>query len=167
MTGGALSGLTGVMRSHISAIIFVFLTTTSKKYTAEEPQEVKYAIGDYLSDLIYTLESSGFQTDSTNIRWEDMMISVCLDYLGRINNNLISNIIKYADPSQPVRLWINYTNANAEVHISNSIRQDIDPSSKTGIGLKNVEMMMNRMHGMLRYNKSAKTYETILEFPGL
>ena len=142
-----------------------FLTSTTEEITLEEPCEAEYAIGEYLSEIVYLLEHAGFTVDAGSLSWKPAKVSLYSEYIGRINNNLYSNIVKYADPQAVVKLWIEYRDREISLHISNTVHPDPAVTSKTGIGLKNVTEMMKQMGGRVEIQNDAKTYDIALIFP--
>ncbi|MCM1189123.1 MAG: HAMP domain-containing histidine kinase [bacterium] len=142
-----------------------FLTSTTEEVRLEEPCEAGYAVGEYLSELVYLLENAGFKVDTGILRWEPVKVSLYSEYIGRINNNLYSNIVKYADPQTAVKIWIEYRDREISLHLSNAVNPDPAVTSKTGIGLKNVTEMMKRMGGRTEVESDAEWYDIALIFP--
>ncbi len=142
-----------------------FLTSTTGEIKLEEPCEAEYAIGEYLSEIVYLLENAGFAVDADDLRWEPVKVSLYSEYIGRINNNLYSNIVKYAEPQTAVKIWIEYRDREISLHISNAVNPDPTITSKTGIGLKNVKEMMKQMGGKVEVQNDAKRYDIALTFP--
>ena len=70
----------------------------------EEPENVEYALGEYLSELCGLLEMDGYHVSIEKLHWEPVQIQICTDFAGRIIDNLVSNIKKYAHPDLPVFL---------------------------------------------------------------
>ncbi len=142
-----------------------FLTSTAEGIKLEEPCEAEYAIGEYLSEMVYLLEHAGFQADIGDLCWKPFKVSLYSEYIGRINNNLYSNIVKYAEPQTTVKIWIEYRDREISLHISNAVNPDPAITSKTGIGLKNVAEMMEQMGGRAEVQNDAKKYDIALIFP--
>lgn len=62
-------------------------------------------------------------------------------------NNLISNIEKYAAKDKPIELEVLYTDTYVELGFRNKIIKPNPYVKGTGIGLKNIELMMEQMKG--------------------
>lgn len=58
---------------------------------------------DMLSGAVEYLEQQGFATD-VSMEWYDGELSVYSEDLDRIMNNIVSNIVKYADRDEPVKI---------------------------------------------------------------
>ncbi|MCD8016066.1 MAG: HAMP domain-containing histidine kinase [Lachnospiraceae bacterium] len=164
-----------------------FLIDSQKEAKLEEPEEAISAFGDYLSELCGLLISKGFTVNTDSLDWRPALVCVSTDYVGRIMNNIISNIEKYADKSQEIRLELLYEHKNGiavaesapglseekseadyiELSFTNGIAVPNQYVEGTGIGVKNISMMMNQMHGFVRTEISEEQYCIALFFPVL
>jgi signal transduction histidine kinase len=93
------------------------------------------------------------------------MVRINTDFFGRIMNNLTSNIEKYADKQAPVNIKIEYTDDNIELDFLNKIITPNPYVKGTGIGLKNIELMMKQMQGSSKVVITEDTYNIKLVFP--
>ena len=132
----------------------------------DEPMEAEYAIGDYLSEMCMELEEAGMSVNIDNLLWEKAKVIVSGRFMGRIFSNLTSNIVKYADSSKPVYMETIYSKQNVAIQISNYVAEDKKLLSSAGIGLKNIEMMMQRMNGKFVYDSNDENgiFIVMLEF---
>lgn len=162
-----------------------FLIDSQKEVKLEEPEEAISAFGDYLSELCGLLISKGFTVNIDSLDWQPAFVCVNTDYIGRIMNNIISNIEKYADKSQEIRLELLYEYKNGiaaaenvqeqseekseadyiEMSFTNGIAVPNQYVEGTGIGVKNISMMMNQMQGFARTEISEEQYCIALFFP--
>lgn len=71
--------------------------------------------------------------------------------LSRIFSNLTNNICKYADIDEQVVMETVYSKNIFEICISNTVCKEKSLLESTGLGLKNVELLMRRMHGRAIY----------------
>ncbi len=69
-----------------------FLVTSHENPELEGPDEVDSVFGDYLSEMCSLLECDGFSVNSIGIEWRPAYVLVNMDYIGRIFNNIISNV---------------------------------------------------------------------------
>lgn len=118
-----------------------------QKKTQEEPETVQSIFEDYLSEFCVFLQYNGFCIETERIKWKSVMVCINSDYLGRIMNNLISNIEKYAAKDKPIELEVLYTDTYVELGFRNKIIKPNPYVKGTGIGLKNIELMMEQMKG--------------------
>ncbi len=142
-----------------------FLISSAHTMHLEAAEDAEYALGEYLSELCFLLESEGFAVDISHLTWQHVHIRLCLDYAGRIIDNLLSNIRKYADPSCPIALLSAYTDDAIEITVSNRILRPNRFVPGTGIGLQNIQMMMAQMGGTSHTEIGEEDYQITLHFP--
>ena len=122
-------------------------------------------LGDYLSELCALLDCEGFCVSMQMPEWKPVLIQVNTDYLGRIFNNIFSNLEKYADREQEVVIWIVYERDRAGIVIQNGMAQSGPFAEGTGIGVKNICLMMEQMGGSAQAGMREKEYRMTLYFP--
>ena len=108
---------------------------------------IEHSLGDYLSELYALLEYENFIVNADNLIFIDKKIKISSDFLARINNNIFSNIIKYADKSEPVYLYSKYEDMEYKVFISNTISNNVFKIKGSKIGVNNIKFMMQHMDG--------------------
>ncbi len=77
------------------------------------------------------------------------MLRIDTTYLGRVVDNLFSNIRKYADPKYPVRITAECTDRKLVICFENRINPDQEQVESNGIGLKTCVRIMEQMGGSL------------------
>ena len=132
---------------NLSNQLFDFFLINSGEKDQFEVATVEYAFTDHLSELCNYLGSQGFTVEATDLTWPHQNVSISFDYIGRIMNNIQSNIIKYADITKPVHLNTKSDGKCFYISIQNSVSDHTDDSSSNGIGLKNINSMMKKMGG--------------------
>ena len=142
-----------------------FLINSENPMKLEEPENVEYALGEYLSELCGLLEMDGYHVSIEKLYWEPVQIQICTDFAGRIIDNLVSNIKKYAHPDLPVFLISEYTKTSACITIQNTIAVPDQFVHGTGIGVKNIHAMMHQMNGLCQVNIESDSYSITLKFP--
>lgn len=148
---------------NLSDQLFEFFLISKESETRHEPpQKIESVLTDYLSELSMILSKQGFQAE-TKLEWQEAAISVRHDFLGRIMDNITSNLLKYADPSKKIIISTVSYNDLAGVKFSNFISPERKPADSTGIGVTNIQLMMNNM-GECRINETKFIYETELLF---
>ena len=75
-----------------------------EKIELNPPANVEYALGEYLSEFCAFVEAEGYQVIVKNMEWGEAKVQVYHRYIGRIMDNLVSNIKKYADKEYPIIL---------------------------------------------------------------
>ncbi len=142
-----------------------FLVNASNETELDPAEDISSVLGDYLSELCAFLECEGFLTDTEELVWKPVQIRVYTDYLGRIVNNIISNIQKYGDIRTRVEIRLLYVPGQVGVCVKNRIAAADTSGSGTGLGVKNICAMMEKMKGRMEINTDGDTYEMILWFP--
>lgn len=142
-----------------------FLIDSGKEAVLEPPEEISSAVGDYLSELCAMLTCGGFVVDAGELEWKPVFVQVNTDYLGRIMNNIFSNIEKYGDKGQDVKIWMDYGQDRVGIAISNRMAMPGRYVEGTGIGVKNVSSMMEQMGGVAEEGMLGDWYRITLYFP--
>jgi signal transduction histidine kinase len=144
-----------------------FLVSGKKETELDPPQEIRYVLEDTLSELVFYLESQGYRIEC-GTEWPKGKIAVSMDYISRIFNNISSNILKYADPAQPVSIRYGVQNKRLELTFENKIRKMSDDSAEvesTKIGLSNIRLMMQKMNGDSASGEDGNHFRIALYFP--
>lgn len=153
------------LRSVSDQLFEYFLVSTEADMKLEEPETVQSAFGDYLSEFCAFLQCNGLRVDAEEIIWKPVRICIDPDFIGRIMNNLISNIEKYAAKDKAVNLKLLYNRQYIELSFQNKIMIPSTYIKGTGIGLKNIELMMKQMNGFSAVDITEDTYCIKLCFP--
>ncbi len=126
---------------------------------------LRAALYDMLSEAASYLEQQGFRLEMEAV-WEERYIRIDPDYLGRIFDNLTSNIVKYADRESPVAIRSVYVGSMAGVSFENRKAQQTGREESTGIGLRNVAGMMHKMKGVCKISQTKDSFRIVLLFSG-
>ena len=140
---------------------------------AERPESLW---NDILSMFVEDLTDHDFETDCS-INWPSGKMSIDVDAVNRILDNISSNIFKYADRESSISLTVSEAQLpdltasavqNEKTYfllkISNRLRKGNYTVESTGQGLKNISEMMEQMHGSVREEKTEGTYSIGLYF---
>lgn len=144
------------------------LASHETKIELDEPITFELALIDYLSEMAHILSDHGFEIDASELEWREIDVAVNCTYLGRVFNNIISNITKYADNKMPVILKTIYTKSHVGISISNTVISGNKILNSTGIGTQNIKMIMERMGGKSEFiqNSDTNQYTIRLLFNG-
>ena len=141
-----------------------FLASAEEPVLLEPCESAKYALGDYLSELYLYLSQEGFQVYAEELFSQEVKVRIHMEYINRIINNIFSNIQKYADRQEPIFFSTN----RADDYLIISFRNKIAAapySPSTGIGVKNIALMMQKMNGKMKQFADSNHYEIQLYFP--
>lgn len=116
------------------------------------------------SELSLPLESQGFSFEIEEPD-ESFTIHVNMDDVLRIFNNIFTNIDKYADERQPVRVKFIHDDSFAIVSISNKVRHVPRKNESAKIGLISISSLMRRQGGYSKTKVARDTFTLELKFP--
>jgi len=112
-----------------------FLAYATEWETADmETVDADRLFHQILSDYAYALESKGMNVEM-DFAQTSSHISANTQLLQRALDNLYSNLLKYADPKEPILISYNRKEQSVLLSISNSIRSEQLKADSTSIGL--------------------------------
>lgn len=133
-----------------------------------EPETFREVFYDPLSEMAAYLEERQYITE-TNLEKDNRKICVNEEYINRILDNIVSNIIKYADKKAPIKIYTNHTEEWGRLVFRNTVCADPEDKKRkegsTSIGLHNVDKMMKDMDGACVVEKKQKQFEMVLQLP--
>ena len=94
-----------------------------------------------------------------------VMVHTNVDFLGRVLDNLYSNIVKYADRTHPVELTVELRESMVVVTVQNRIAAITPDVESTKLGLLTCESIMERLCGSFRVQKDEQTFAAVLSLP--
>lgn len=151
-----------------------------EKDTAELPDmedTFRNVFSEALSGVVEYLEQQGFRTE-TSIEWYEQEVSVYSEDIDRILNNIVSNIVKYADAGEPVRISSVSQDGYAGFVFENTVASVYDSSGcskvpasgrrveveSSGIGLRSIMKLMERAGGLCNIKQGSETFSIIVMF---
>lgn len=123
----------------------------------EDAETFEVLFYDLFSDICSYLEQNGFQVDF-KAEWPEGRVRIVTDYLMRIMDNIASNIIKYADSSEPVTISAVTRGRMAGFQFENHIRTSGEKPESNGVGIQSVKNMMRKMQGECETECGADIY---------
>lgn len=149
----------------LSENIFEYsLVSSQQPIRLDAPRPLREIFRDPLSEATAYLQQQGFSVTGPE-DWTDQALSVYPQYVKRIIDNLVSNIMKYADPDAPVELALTQAPDQVSLTFSNTIRPDRASQDSSQIGLSNIRSMMAKMNGELQVETTPTRFQAILRFP--
>lgn len=94
----------------------------------------------------------------------DSYINVNVEELGRVFDNVMSNLRKYADPKKDINLTFLSDQEIFEIHVSNAIKETKVTPESNGLGERSIRRMMTRMHGQFESIERNDVYYIVLRF---
>lgn len=143
-----------------------FLISREEKCKLELPCKVQLVFEDLLSEMTGYLITHQFEVE-TEIQWPQQKVCVSTEYVGRILDNISSNIIKYADYTEKVKIAILSEKDCFIVLFLNKIkeREPQERKGSTGVGIQNICIMMEHMGGSCQTHQNGQHYILELRFP--
>ncbi|GGH49216.1 sensor histidine kinase YrkQ [Paenibacillus silvae] len=135
-----------------------------KEHAADlESVAVKEVIYDLISDQMSILHQEQFRVSITG-ELPDTFIDVNMEELGRVFDNIMSNLLKYADRQETVNITFGSDREKFEIHISNTIKATDSTTESTRLGERSIARMMSRMQGQFYSSQDNTIYKTVLRF---
>ena len=158
-------GETALRLKHLSDDLFhsflVFQKT--EESTALQPCDVTILFDQIVTERSVLLAEEGFVVKSEGNVPEGMSVVTDTNMLLRIIDNLSSNIVKYADPSSDVRVWLETTDSYCTLCIENRTKALISRSSEsTRIGLKTCAKLAEAMGGAFTWEREKNLFRATL-----
>jgi signal transduction histidine kinase len=79
-------------------------------------------------------------------------------------NNLSSNLIKYADKTVPVVIYLHIEKKQLILGVRNKIQIGADQQESTKVGIQNMQIMMQKMDGSISIEHTPEFFEIRLNF---
>lgn len=148
---------------NLSDNLFAYFLLDKEHESELETVAVKEVIYDLLSDQVAILHQENFKVHLLG-ELPDSYINVNVELLGRVFDNVMSNLRKYADPKKDINLTFLSDQEIFEIHISNAINETNDTQESTGLGERSIKRMMSRMHGQFESIERNDVYYIVLRF---
>lgn len=153
----------GRMKQLTDHLFAYSMVTGEMSVVLEEPEWFQVLFYDQVSELCSYLEQRGFQVEA-RLEWPGCKVRVCTDYLARIMDNIASNIVKYADPKEPVTVRSVKEGKMAGFAFGNALRRDGERAESTGIGIQSIGNMMRKMGGSCQVRQKGERFCIELTF---
>ena len=118
---------------------------------------------DLLSEACIYLEQNGFHVDA-HIQWSEKSIRFNADYIVRITDNIISNIVKYADPQYPVTIIGKEERDTICLTFQNRAALPDNTIESAGVGIQSVRNMIREMGGVCLSDCTDHIYSILISF---
>jgi signal transduction histidine kinase len=110
-----------------------------KSYSAESVMHM-------IAERIFWIEEKSFTTEVVT-DFDDCYIRIDAVYFNRVLDNLFSNIEKYADRDESVRVDCSVEDGKMLIRFKNLVRTDENHAESNGIGTKTCSRIMQKMNG--------------------
>lgn len=129
-----------------------------------EAFDAKILLQQLLMEHVFDLGNLGLDI-ITELVEQPCSITVDIQYLRRLFDNLFSNVKKYASSDAPVLVRSYADGKNLIIRISNEIRKDSVFLESTNIGLKTCQKIVEQMNGSFEIQKNRTNFIVHITFP--
>ena len=122
-------------------------------------------IDQMLSEHMLLISESGYNIDASEIDYNSIVgkkIVTDPQSLVRIFDNAFSNLYKYADKQNPIKISIRAEACDIIVEISNHIRHDGEKVESNGIGLRTCKKLAEQINAGFEFGGDTNTYSVKL-----
>ena len=102
---------------------------------------------------------------NVDMKVSDARVFIDTVYLGRVIDNVFSNIAKYAAPAEPISVLAKAGDRSIEVSFENVIRKDDALPESNNIGLKTCIRIMERMNGGFEVVSDDERFKVVITIP--
>lgn len=129
-----------------------------------EELDGRLLLDQLLGEAQFELSDAGFSIERRDFEGE-CRLSTDPMYLKRVLDNLVSNLKKYADRTQPVVFLSQLTEGELSVCVSNSVARSLERVESTKIGLRTCEKIMQAMGGRFEIAKDEDHFAATFTLP--
>lgn len=142
-----------------------FLVYTSEWEQPElERMNADEVIGQFWQEYAFALESKGYTVRMTlDPLGRDIVIKT--ELLQRAFDNLYANLLKYADPSQPIEITCRREGDKMLLRITNAVSSQVNKRQSTNIGLNTCRRILSMHNGSFEAREQAGRFEVRLSLP--
>lgn len=140
------------------------LVTGETEVELEEKEFCETLFFDLFSETCNYLEQRGFQVDF-QVKWPEVELRICMDYLVRIMDNITSNLVKYADPDYPITIFLIQEEKKIGFVFKNVIKVAEEKVESTSVGIQSIQTMMKNMGGICRTEEEGRNFSIGILFP--
>ncbi|MCQ4087816.1 HAMP domain-containing sensor histidine kinase [Saccharibacillus sp. JS10] len=143
--------------------LFAYFLLDKEAEAELETVAVKEVIYDLMSDQIAILHQEHFDV-SISGELPDTYMDVSMEELGRVFDNLMSNLLKYADPKEKIHIIFTGNQETFEIRIHNKIKKTNTSIESNRLGERSIGRMMNRMQAQFKSTQEDEEYLILLRF---
>ncbi len=125
----------------------------------------KNVFSELMEDYLFTLNEKHFKIEYSQDKGKDYFISMDIQYMRRVFDNIFSNITKYADKDKAVVINVFNNSRQLIFSFSNGIRQDRAQVESTNIGLTVCDKIISKHGGSLEKDISENEFKIIVKLP--
>ena len=137
---------------------------------AVEECEARTLVDQMLSGHVFLLREQGYDIkfnfeDEDTALLEDVTVVTDPPQLMRIVENLLSNVMKYADKEKPVTITVGAGDEDMTIHVKNYVAPNPDLAQKNGIGLRSCKKLATALDITFTSEENDGVFESHLSIP--
>lgn len=140
------------------------LVTRDTVVTLDPPAYFSRIFEEPLAEMVDTLQQRGFAC-ALDLGSEDLMLTVKMQYIRRVFDNITSNAIKYADPGREISVTFLKEEKWVGLRFANHVLPGQHREESTQVGLTSIETMMEKMNAVCRVEQGTEQFAITLLFP--
>lgn len=140
------------------------LVTRDTVVTLDPPAYFSRIFEEPLAEMVDTLQQRGFAC-ALDLGSEDLMLTVKMQYIRRVFDNITSNAIKYADPGREISITFRKEEKWVGLRFANHVLPGQHREESTQVGLTSIETMMEKMNAVCRVEQGTEQFAITLLFP--
>ena len=140
------------------------LVTRDTVVTLDPPAYFSRIFEEPLAEMVDALQQRGFAC-ALDLGSEDLMLTVKMQYIRRIFDNITSNAIKYADPGREISVTFRKEEKWVGLRFANHVLPGQHREESTQVGLTSIETMMEKMNAVCRVEQGTEQFAITLLFP--
>lgn len=141
------------------------LTVGNKEEFVMESGTFSEVFFDPLSEACGYLDQNGFKVDLRISGWPNRKIMYNSDHVARVMDNIVSNIVKYADKRYPVVISQTEDDTTVGLSFQNWIIRQESSQEGFNVGIQSIQSLMKEMDGYCHYYQGQNIYSIEISFP--
>ena len=141
------------------------LTIGNKEELVMESGTFSEVCFDPMSEACGYLDQNGFKVDLRISGWPNRKIMYNSDHVARVMDNIVSNIVKYADKRYPVVITQTEDDTTVGLSFQNWIIRQESSQEGFNVGVQSIQSLMKEMDGYCHYYQGQNIYSIEISFP--
>ncbi|MCD8239494.1 MAG: HAMP domain-containing histidine kinase [Clostridiales bacterium] len=142
-----------------------FLAFSTEEDTLHPLIYEKNVFSQLIEDYVFTLNEKEFDLNYSPDQGNNYFISMDIQLMRRVMDNVFSNITKYGDKEKPVDISVSNNGEELVFSFSNYRRKNLAEVESTNIGLSVSEKIISMHKGSLEIKKGSETFKVTVKLP--
>ncbi|MCC8015114.1 MAG: HAMP domain-containing histidine kinase [Eubacterium sp.] len=142
-----------------------FLAFSTEEDTLHPLIYEKNVFSQLIEDYVFTLNEKEFDLNYSPDQGNNYFISMDIQLMRRVMDNVFSNITKYGDKEKPVDISVFNNGEELVFSFSNYRRKNLAEVESTNIGLSVSEKIISMHKGSLEIKKGSETFKVTVKLP--